>query len=142
MIKFSVNTIEVDRSIVETTTIVDFFDEELILTEINIKDFGHTVFKSNAENIPHRYYIKYHRDDNYFSPIFSRKVLIEKKTNLYSWLHWNYNFFEPIEIIGKGCELKQYELLFLFLANNNRLSFNLFTPETTLILKRNMFCNK
>lgn len=137
MIKFSNNTIEVDRSIVTTTTMVDFFDEELILTEISIKDFGHTIFKSNSEDIPHRYYIKYHRDDNYFSPIFSRKVLIEKKTNLYSWLHWNYNFFEPIEIIGKGCELKQYELLFLFLANNS--SNNSFTPETTLILKKKAF---
>lgn len=137
MIKFSENTILVDNNIASTTTMVDFYDEELILTEINAKDFGHSIFESTYKDRI-KYYVKYHRDDNYFSPILFRKVLIEKKLNLYIWLHWQYNFFEPIEIIGKGSELKKYESLFQFL---NHTDFN-FKPETTLILKKKVFCNK
>lgn len=119
--------IQTAGQIAEKTSSILFDDEELILTEVSYKSYGHKIKVIN--NVWH---IEYLEDYEYFKEYVTRKVLIEK-TKKFSYLYWYYHFYEPIEIIGKGSELEQYKKLFSVIRKDYG---GVFAPETTLVLKR------
>ena len=134
MIELSNNGIVVSEDIADTSCVIIFDNEELILTEIDIKQFNHSIRKNDSIQDGHEFVwsLYYHVDANYFNENLTRNVLIEKTYPIYAWLYWKYNFYEPIEIIGKGSDVPKYENLFSEIKANG----GTYIPEKTLILKR------
>lgn len=132
MFKLSDNSIIVSEHIVDTTAVIEFDGEELILTEISIKDYAHTIHLYERNNVS-VWTIMYLRDDNYFNEFVTRKILFEKTQHIkYCWFNWHYDFYEPVEIVGKGNQVWKYKQLFIDIANNG----GTFVPEKTLLLRR------
>ena len=122
----------VHKEIANYTAVIIFEGEEIILTKINIKEFNHKVIHyPELESWSIYYYI----DDNYFSEKLTRYVLFEKTHKIYCWFYYQYNFYESIEVIGKGSEVNGYEKLFAELKTFEPETTT-FEPETTLILRR------
>jgi hypothetical protein len=131
MIKLSENHIRLDEKISHITAIVIYNNEEIILTDIDIITFNHKI-KTHIIDNTQVWAIRYFKDDDYFNKALQRYVLFEKTHDRYVWFVWQYNFYEPIEIIGKGSEIQKYEKLFLEIKENG----GTFVPERTLLLRR------
>jgi hypothetical protein len=127
MISFSDNPIIVSDIISEDTITVIFNNEEIILMEIGITEYAHKVSTLLSDTL---WQILYLKDYNYFSNQLTRKILIEK-IEKHSFFYCNYDFFEPVEVICKGCDNDIYKKLFLSLKEHFT-----FEPEKTLILRR------
>lgn len=126
MIKLG-NPILVSDKIADTTAVIIFNNEELIITEVGNDSYGHKLFKSQNEL---RWTVKYFIESNICFQ--TRDVLFEKYKKKLGYFYCNYDFYEPVKVLGKGSELKGYEELFYELKERN----SIFTPEKTLILKR------
>jgi len=124
--------ITIATQIVETTASIIFKNEEIIITKIDEKSFGHFFKKRTIQN-EHVWSIYYLEDYEYFNLSRTRTILIEKYQKK-GHLYWHYDFYEPVQLIGKGSELDGYEEMFSELLERN----SIFTPETTLILKRTL----
>lgn len=128
MIELSKNNIQVSREIANTTSVLIFDNEEIILTHINKKHFGHIITKNNDQE--RGWSINYLINNDKYN-ILTRNIIIEKEEKK-CYFGCHYTFYEPIEIIGKGNELPQYENLFKKLENLG----SIYTSETTLLLRR------
>ncbi len=131
MIKLSDNNIIVSSNISKTTAVIIFNDEEIILTEVDATTFNHTITSYTNDN-NQVWTIRYFKNDNYFNDALQRHVLFEKTHVRYGWFSYYYDFYEPIEIIGKGSEIIEYEKLFLEIEQAG----GTYIPEKTLLLKR------
>lgn len=118
--------ITINKSIADTTTTIVFRNEELILTQVSSKSYGHKLKVINDV-----WGIMYLEDYGLYDSFTTRKVLIEKNES-FSYLYWYYNFYEPVEIIGKGSEIEKYKEMFFYI----QLLSDTYTPEKTLILRR------